>query len=271
MTKNTIKLPAVADMFYPGDPAILTWEIHKYLNSAIIPDLPEPRAVISPHAGYLYSGPVAASAYKVIGQYPQAYDRVVLLGPSHRVGFKGVASSSYNFFRTALGDIPLDKTMQKELEKECPFVTPFDAAHSREHCIEVQLPFLQEVLAEFSIIPMVVGQTRPMDTARIMEYCLKLPRTLVVISSDLSHYHTYDEAGIADAKTAKIIENLDADRLEESSACGSIAVAGLLIAARKSHLTVERLELRNSGDMCGDKDRVVGYGAWVFMESANAK
>ncbi len=269
MTQNTIRRPAVADLFYPGNPEILTREIRKYLHSAIVPALSEPKAVISPHAGYLYSGPVAASAYKTIEQYSQAIDRVVLLGPSHRVGFSGVASSSYQFFRTCLGDIPLDKMMQEELEKECPFVQPFDAAHSKEHCLEVQLPFLQEVLDEFSIIPLVFGQAEPKDTARIIEYCLKIPRTLLVISSDLSHYHTYDEARIMDAETATIIEQLDADQLEESSACGGIAVAGLLIAGRKYHLTVKRLDLRNSGDMRGDMDRVVGYGAWVFFETPN--
>ncbi|NOZ08967.1 MAG: AmmeMemoRadiSam system protein B [FCB group bacterium] len=266
MTKNKIRRPAVADMFYPGDPDNLTWEIQKYLLAAFTAADFKPKALVAPHAGYVYSGIVAAAAYKTLERYTAEFNKVILIGPSHRVGFSGLATSSYDFYNTALGDIPVDKQLQQELEREFPFVLSFDAAHTDEHCLEVQLPFLQEVLGDFSLLPLVAGDTDPDSVARVIEYCWKYPNAVIVISSDLSHYKSYDAAVKTDTETAGTIESLAPERLAEFSACGRIPLAGLLLAARKNHLSVKRLDLRNSGDTAGDRSRVVGYGAWIFYD-----
>ncbi|MEJ2622309.1 MAG: AmmeMemoRadiSam system protein B [Candidatus Thiodiazotropha sp.] len=261
----TIRLPAVADLFYPGDPVDLREMVNGYLDE-VAPQGESPKALIAPHAGYIYSGPVAAQVYARLKPIADRIERVVLLGPSHRVPFHGLAVSGADYFRTPLGDIPLDKDLIAELLK-LPQVVHLDQAHVNEHSLEVQLPFLQQILADFSLVPLVVGDA--MDEA-VSEVLVKLwggPETLIVVSSDLSHYHDYATAQRLDQQTSESIVALDPDSIRYEDACGRIPVQGLLLVAKKLGLQGEIVDLRNSGDTAGDKSRVVGYGAYAFTES----
>jgi AmmeMemoRadiSam system protein B len=240
-------------MFYPADPGELCRMIEGFLSAAK-PGL-HPKAIIAPHAGYIYSGPVAASVYKRID--PEKISRVVLIGPSHRVPLRGLAGSSASFWRTPLGDVPV----------ECPaFVPANDAAHEQEHSLEVQVPFLQTVLGDFTLLPLVVGEASAEEVADVLEKCWGGPETLVVISSDLSHYESYDTAGAMDRAAADAILALDERGLEYDNACGLVPICGLLHLAKKKKLRAELVDLRNSGDTAGPRDQVVGYGAFAFYE-----
>ena len=240
-------------MFYPADPGELCRMIEGFLSAAK-PGL-HPKAIIAPHAGYIYSGPVAASVYKRID--PEKISRVVLIGPSHRVPLRGLAGSSASFWRTPLGDVPV----------ECPaFVPANDAAHEQEHSLEVQVPFLQTVLGNFTLLPLVVGEASAEEVADVLEKCWGGPETLVVISSDLSHYESYDTAGAMDRAAADAILALDERGLEYDNACGLVPICGLLHLAKKKKLRAELADLRNSGDTAGPRDQVVGYGAFAFYE-----
>ncbi len=261
---NSIRQPAVAGMFYPADPAELQAEIDTYLQQAA--DFAQgepPRAIIAPHAGYVYSGPVAASAYASLIPARERIKRVILLGPSHRVGFRGLATSSADYFQTPLGLIPLDRDIIEQLE-QFPQVQRLDQAHAEEHSLEVQLPFLQTVLDEFTLVPLVVGDASSSDVSQVLEALSELPDTLFVISSDLSHYHDYETARRLDSATSKAIEALEPERIQYEDACGRNPVNGLLDFARHHHWHADTLDLRNSGDTAGPADRVVGYGAYVF-------
>ena len=251
--RRTLREPAVAGMFYPADPGELCRMIEGFLSAAK-PGL-HPKAIIAPHAGYIYSGPVAASVYKRID--PEKISRVVLIGPSHRVPLRGLAGSSASFWRTPLGDVPV----------ECPaFVPANDAAHEQEHSLEVQVPFLQTVLGDFTLLPLVVGEASAEEVADVLEKCWGGPETLVVISSDLSHYESYDTAGAMDRAAADAILALDERGLEYDNACGLVPICGLLHLAKKKKLRAELVDLRNSGDTAGPRDQVVGYGAFAFYE-----
>ena len=257
------RLPAVAGMFYPGDPAVLGAEVRDLLDhSASQPD-GRPKALIAPHAGYPYSGPIAASAYKQLQPYRDSITRVVLLGPSHRVYLDGMAFPSVARFVTPLGSIALD---QDGIERALalPQTRVLDAAHDQEHALEVQLPFLQTVLGEFSIVPVLVGEARPQAVAQVLDMLWGGPETLIVISSDLSHYLDYDAARAMDSRTCRRIEHLDAD-IGHEDACGATPLRGMLLAAKHRGMDVSTLDLRNSGDTEGDRDFVVGYGAWMFV------
>jgi AmmeMemoRadiSam system protein B len=258
-----IREAAVAGSFYPADPGELRSEVQRLLGAALAPAGPAPRALIVPHAGYVYSGPVAASAYARLRPYRRLYHRVVLLGPCHSVALRGLAASSAAAFRTPLGDVPLDRAATITLQH--PAVSVIDAAHRPEHSLEVQLPFLQSVLESFELLPLVVGDVDPQDVAAVIDQVWGGPETLVVISSDLSHYLVYEEARRLDRCTCGAIEQLDAMHIGHPQACGATSVRGLLIAARKRGLHCVTLDLRNSGDTSGDKGRVVGYGAWMFV------
>jgi AmmeMemoRadiSam system protein B len=220
--------------------------------------------MIVPHAGYIYSGPVAATAYSLLCSHRDLYRRVVLLGPSHRVAGPGLAVSTADFFHTPLGDVPLDRSAIKRLEH--PAVRPWDEPHAAEHSLEVQLPFLQRVLAGFSLVPLAVGDTEPEAVAEVIDLLWGGPETLVVVSSDLSHHLSYEDARRRDAATCSVIERLDARHINSGDACGSTAVGGLLIAAQRRGMQITTLDLRNSGDTAGGKDHVVGYGSWVLLE-----
>jgi AmmeMemoRadiSam system protein B len=222
-----------------------------------------PKAVIAPHAGYIYSGPIAASAYARLAPLAEIVQRVVLLGPAHRVGFRGLAASSARAFETPLGPVPLDGEFN-ELALGLPQVHLLDEAHEGEHSLEVHLPFLQVVLGNFSVVPMVVGDAEPEEVAEVLRVLWGGPETLIVVSSDLSHYLPYPRAVELDETTAQAIEACQPDRIHPSQACGRTPMGGLLLRAKEEGLSVERVDLRNSGDTSGTRDRVVGYGSFLL-------
>ncbi len=262
--ETAIRPPAVAGLFYPADPAQLRTDVQTYLHASNTPDAgPVPKAIIVPHAGYVYSGPVAASAYTQLLPARERIQRVVLLGPSHRVAFHGLATSRADAFRTPLGDIPLDRTAINALA-ELPQVQCLDTAHAEEHSLEVHLPFLQETINNFQLVPLVVGDARPAEVAEVLERLWGDADTLIVISSDLSHYHDYATAQRLDRDTSTAIEHLQAEIVHSENACGCVPISGLLYLARERGLHVRTIDLRNSGDTAGPRDKVVGYGAYVF-------
>lgn len=263
---GTIREPAVAGMFYPGNAEELHKMVQQMLQQAGEVDALPPKAIIVPHAGYIYSGPVAASAYARLRRVRDAIERVVLLGPSHRVGFPGLATSSADTFRTPLGDVPVDTDAVARLAV-LPQVRTLDQAHQLEHSLEVHLPFLQESLEQFKLVPLVVGDATANEVAEVLEQVWGGDETLIVISSDLSHYHDYNTAVRMDRKTSDAIEQLKPEELEYEDACGRIPITGLLRLARRKHLRVETIDLRNSGDTAGPQDQVVGYGAYLFHAS----
>jgi AmmeMemoRadiSam system protein B len=260
---QNIRKPAVAGLFYPAAADELHAQVDGLLQQAQISDQPPPKALIAPHAGYVYSGPIAASAYAQLRAARDHIRRVVLLGPAHRIAFRGIAASSAIAFRTPLGDIPIDSTAQSQLD-DLPQVLTLDAAHAEEHSLEVQLPFLQEVLTDFSLVPLVVGDASYAEIAQVLDRLWGGPETLVVISSDLSHYHDYHTAQRMDRATSQAIEDLQPERIDYEQACGRTPVGGLLLAARARGLHVDTLDLRNSGDTAGPRDQVVGYGAYAI-------
>jgi AmmeMemoRadiSam system protein B len=258
-----IQLPAVAGVFYPDDPEELHHQVQTFLSAANSGVVETPKALIAPHAGYIYSGPVAASAYAQLDTISDRIRRVVILAPSHHVGFRGIATSTADLFQTPLGILEVDRTALDKLHR-LPLVHPLDDAFEQEHSLEVHLPFLQEVLGDFRIVPLVVGDTDPGDVEEALEMLWGGDETLIVISSDLSHYNDYETARQMDRETSNAIEKLQADNISFQQACGRIPVSGLLLAARHHHLQATTVDLRNSGDTAGSKDRVVGYGAYVL-------
>ncbi len=259
---TNVRNPAVAGLFYPDDPRELRAQVSGYLaevsaNGAV------PKAIIAPHAGYIYSGPVAASVYARLKPARGHVTRVVLLGPAHRVGFQGLALSSADYFQTPLGRVAVDRESVDKISR-LPQVRVMDAAHAQEHSLEVHLPFLQEVLGEFSLLPLVVGDAEPGEVAEVLDLLWGGPETLIVISSDLSHYHDYQTAQRLDRATSRAIEQLRPEAIDYDSACGRNPVNGLLHVARRLGLKAKTVDLRNSGDTAGSQDRVVGYGAYIF-------
>lgn len=259
---SQIQMPNVAGAFYPADPNILSAEVDQFLGAATPYHGPPPKALIAPHAGYIYSGPVAANAYAALQPVADRIQRVLVLAPSHRVAFRGIATSDATEFRTPLGDIPVD-TKAVELATTLPQVGYLEQAFQGEHALEVQLPFLQRTLPHFKVVPFIVGDTQPEEVAQLLDLLWGGEETLIVISSDLSHYHDYVTAQRRDQATSSHIESLD-PHLAYDDACGRNPIQGLLLAAREHGLSVETRDLRNSGDTAGPKDRVVGYGAYVF-------
>jgi hypothetical protein len=259
---TNVRNPAVAGLFYPMDPRELRALVGECLRSAPAKGT-APKAIIAPHAGYIYSGPIAASAYARLKPARGRVTRVVLLGPAHRVGFDGLALSSADYFLTPLGRILVDQDAVKKISR-LPQVRVLDAAHAQEHSLEVHLPFLQEVLGEFSLVPLVVGDAEPGEVAEVLDLLWGGPETLIVISSDLSHYHDYKTAQQLDRATSQAIEQLRPEDIQYDHACGRNPVNGLLNVARKRGLKAKTVDLRNSGDTAGSRDRVVGYGAYIF-------
>lgn len=259
---SKLRSPAVAGMFYPADPDDLRDAVCGFL--ADCQRGAAPKAMIVPHAGYIYSGPVAATAYARLSAAADTIRRVVLLGPSHYVGFHGLAATEADFFTTPLGSIPLDKAAIKSIT-HLPQVLVLEQAHVREHSLEVQLPFLQTVLKEFKLVPLVVGEAEPDEVSEVLEVLWGGAETLIIISSDLSHYHDYITAQAMDRAASKAIEELLPDALSDDQACGHNPVKGLLKAAAHHGLHTTTLDLRNSGDTAGSRERVVGYGAYAFF------
>ncbi len=259
-----VRTPAVAGSFYPDQPVQLQQMVQHHLAEGK-PSEGIPKALIVPHAGYIYSGPVAGSAYRSLLPLSNQIKEVILLGPAHRVAFHGLAAPTSHAFSTPLGEIAIDTALLQQII-DLPQVYLLDEAHHQEHCLEVQLPFLQEVLDEFTLLPLVVGQATTDEVSEVLEQLWGGPERLILISSDLSHYHPYATAQKLDQTSSLAIEQLNSEALNHDSACGRIPINGLLQIAKRRHLREETLDLRNSGDTAGDKQRVVGYGAYLFAE-----
>ncbi len=260
---NSIRQPCVAGIFYPADKQVLHANVSNLLAAAPITETHAPKAIIAPHAGYIYSGPIAATIYKTLLPNKDRIKRVVLLGPAHRLGFLGIAVTRMQYFATPLGTIPID-TASIDLALQQPAVQVLENAYNMEHSLEVHLPFLQTILQDFMLVPCVVGNANPTDIANLLQQLWGGPETLIVISSDLSHYYDYATAQSLDRSTSEAILQLNPNAIHDNQACGRLPVKGLLLAAAQLHLQAKLLDLRNSGDTAGDKQRVVGYGAFYF-------
>ncbi|TVQ86101.1 MAG: AmmeMemoRadiSam system protein B [Chromatiaceae bacterium] len=272
--------PAVAGLFYRSDPDGLRNEVQAFIAAgaagahstgagrsgagAARPDVgTAPKALIVPHAGYPYSGPIAGSAYASLGAEAAAVRRVVLLGPAHHYGFHGIAYSEAEAFATPLGPVLLDRAALAAIA-DLPQVWPLEVAFDGEHCLEVQLPFLQVLFGDFRLVPLLVGTSNAASIAAVLERLWGGPETLIVISSDLSHYLPYETARALDARTSAAICALRPEAIAADQACGRLPIAGLLRTAAAHGLRGRLLDLRNSGDTAGPRDRVVGYGAYAF-------
>lgn len=264
---QTIRAPAVAGMFYPARPDALESTVADYLGAVQATNGPGiPKGVIVPHAGYVYSGAVAASAYAELMASADRIRRVVLLGPAHRVAFRGVAAPEASQFETPLGRVPVEQSAIQSLVDD-GLVFRWDRPHAPEHSLEVQLPFLQATLGSFDLVPLLVGDTTADHVADVVNRLWGGPETLIVVSSDLSHYLPYDAARRVDDGTTRAIEALRDDVIGFDEACGALPVRGLLRAARGHGLRSRTVDVRNSGDTAGPRDRVVGYGAYVFTDA----
>ena len=228
-----------------------------------------PKAFIAPHAGYVYSGLIAANAYARLAPFRNEYERVVLLGPAHRARVRGLALPAADAFATPLGEIALDRDAIATI-RHLPQVCISDDAHAHEHSLEVHLPFLQQALAGFTLVPLAVGEASADEVAEVLGLLWGDERTLIVISSDLSHYLPYAQARTIDEQTARMVLSM-APQLNHQQACGATPVNGLLLEARARGLFPELLDLRNSGDTAGDKNRVVGYASFAFYEQASTR
>ncbi|MHC8509800.1 MAG: AmmeMemoRadiSam system protein B [Rhodospirillales bacterium] len=264
-----IRPAAVAGRFYPGAKEDLSRLVGGLLDEAYArtnADAPVPKAIVAPHAGYVYSGAVAASAYARLAPAADSITRIVLLGPCHRVAVRGFAVSSADAFATPLGDMPVD-TELREAALQIYGVKTFDETHTDEHALEVHLPFLQTMFPKAKVLPIVVGDIEAGAAARVIETLWGGPETLIVVSSDLSHYLDYDTAAEMDARTSAAVEAMDGAAIGSDQACGRAPLRGFLALAKSRGMAAETVDLRNSGDTAGSKDRVVGYGAWVFTEA----
>jgi AmmeMemoRadiSam system protein B len=267
-----VRLPAVADRFYPGDRAALRPAVAAYVDGArsalAAADVTAPKAIIGPHAGFMYSGPIAGSAYASVAPGRGVVERVVLIGPAHRVPIDGLALPSADVLLTPIGPIEVDLAA-RDVAMSCAAVAIDDHAHAQEHSVEVHLPFIQHVLgSDVRVVPIVVGRAAPQTVAAVLAALWGGPETLIVVSSDLSHYEPYAVARSHDRRTANAIVNGDIDEIGPYDACGAFPIRGLLAEARRHDLDATLLDLRNSGDTAGPTDRVVGYGAFAFTRRA---
>jgi AmmeMemoRadiSam system protein B len=262
---NKIRQPAVAGMFYPAEARRLQQMVKGFLETAVsTPNPILPKALIAPHAGYIYSGPIAGSAYKPLVDDSRLIRRVVLVGPAHTVAIRGLAAVSVDAFATPLGAVKVDGEGVERIQA-LPQVQINDAAHAQEHGLEVHLPFLQALYQDFAIVPLVVGQVNGVEVAEVLATLWGGVETLIVISSDLSHYYDYETARKLDGATAESIATFQPEKLGPESACGRLPIQGLLLRALAEQLQAHTVDLRNSGDTAGSKDRVVGYGAFLFV------
>jgi AmmeMemoRadiSam system protein B len=259
-----VRPAAVAGAFYPGDAGRLAADVDAMLDAAAPWTGAPPKALVVPHAGYVFSGPIAASGYTALRAARGRVSRVVLLGPAHYLPVRGLAAPSVDAFATPLGDVPVDVEARR-ITLALPDVSIDDAAHAREHSLEVHLPFLQRVLGDgFAIVPFVVGSARAESVAAVLDELWGGDETLVVVSSDLSHYLDHDTAAARDRRTADAIVSGTLDRLAPDDACGAYPVRGLLVAAERHGLHTTAIDVRSSGDTAGPRDRVVGYGAFAL-------
>jgi hypothetical protein len=261
----SVRPPAVAGLFYPASAAELRAAVEGYLCEAPARNgEPAPKVVIAPHAGYVYSGPIAGSAFQTLAGAAGTIERVVLLGPSHFIPIRGLALPGHESFGTPLGTVKI-QPVGAQASLRLPQVRVVPEAHVREHSLEVELPFLQVLLGDFELVPLAVGDAEPEEVAEVLDRLWGGPETLIVVSSDLSHYLPYDAARRADRETADAILALRGP-LDPRQACGAMPINGLLQAARTRRLAPQLLDLRNSADTAGDPSRVVGYGAFAFHE-----
>jgi Predicted dioxygenase len=269
VSKVDLKLsraPVFAGTFYPRQGNRLRAMVSDLLGEANDPLEKVPKAMIAPHAGYTYSGPIAGSSFIPLTKDNKALRRIILVGPSHRVAFEGIALSEAAEFVTPMGNVPVDQAALAELSSlSC--VNFFEAAHAQEHSLEVELPFLQHLLADFQLVPLVVGDASDKQIEAVLDRLWGGPETLIVVSSDLSHYHNYSVAKRIDNNTAQAIEELRPEQIQSEHACGYLPIRGLLRSARHHGLKPRTIDLRNSGDTSGAWDRVVGYGAFAFLEN----
>lgn len=275
---HQVRQPAVAGAFYHSQKQTLANNVQAMLEAALLQakksNVTEskdteirlsPKAIIVPHAGYIYSGPTAAAAYAKLASVRDVIETVVLLGPVHRVPVRGLALPEATAFATPLGEIEIAHSSVTAIE-DMPQVIVSSAAHAQEHSLEVQLPFLQSVLDDFKLLPLAVGDATPEEVAEVLDVLWGGPETLIVISSDLSHFLPYETAQVMDAQTVQNILNLRG-ALNHEQACGGTPVNGLMLAAKRHHLQPHLLDLCNSGDTAGDKNRVVGYASFAFNET----
>lgn len=266
---TSVRPAAVAGLFYPEDPQELQAMVSDYLRHAPSPAGEAPRALIVPHAGYVYSGPIAAAAYASITSLRSTLRRIVLIGPSHRVYLRGMAVPSVDAFATPLGKVEIDREARERLRRRADVIVS-DAPHASEHCLEVQLPFLQLLFEDFCLLPIVLGSASPQQVAAALEDVCADEGTLVLASSDLSHYHSYETARQIDAATSAAILR-QSTALSGDQACGAVAINGLMQLAREHGMSVREIARCNSGDTAGDKARVVGYGAFAVHGPRSAR
>jgi len=271
MPTASVRPAALAGAFYPADPSALRAMIGELIERAPLHQV-TPKAVVSPHAGYIYSGPIAATTLKPLLARAGQIRRVVMLGPPHRMPVRRFCVPSVRAFATPLGEVALDPEAMA-MVREHPGVVVDDAPHAQEHCLETQLPFLQQVLGSFTIVPILVGGASADEVAALLARLWGGDETLVLISSDLSHYHDYARTQTLDEAARRAIETLRPDQLGEEQACGRHGLRGLLARAAELDLRATTLDLRNSGDTAGkaNRDRVVGYGGWSFEYAARAR
>ncbi|WP_373691480.1 AmmeMemoRadiSam system protein B [Azonexus sp.] len=267
---NTIRPPAVAGLFYPAEAALLQSTVDQLLGDALVQTAKsthpaqQPKALIVPHAGYIYSGSTAARAYAELAPWRHSIHRVILLGPTHRVAVNGLALPETDTFATPLGKIPVDPAARAAII-DLPQICSSDRVHAQEHSLEVHLPFLQRGLDDFTLLPLAVGEASPEDVAEVIDRLWGGPETLFVISSDLSHFLPYATAQAVDRKSCGKILALDTT-LHPEQACGAFPINGLLLAARQRGLQPRQLALCNSGDTAGERSRVVGYASFALYE-----
>lgn len=259
-----IRSPVVAGTFYAKSPQALQSQLDDWLGTEVEAGKPI-RALIVPHAGYVYSGQVAAAAFRYLKPQADRIHRVIVIGPSHRFHFPGCALSAVDFFSSPLGEIPIDSDGVETL-KPLDAVEISDQAHALEHCLEVQLPFLQTCLKGFTLLPILTGDVSPIVVAKLLDILWQDEHTLLVVSSDLSHYHSYSEAQAIDQETCRLIEQFEPS-LMPGQACGSTGINALLLLAKQRRYHLKRIDLKNSGDTAGDKQRVVGYVSYLVSES----
>lgn len=266
MSDLPIRQPAVAGQFYPGNAEVLRRDIRAYLDEATLPaDLGAVRAVIAPHAGYIYSGPIAGYAFKALAALPRRRWTVFLMGPAHRVYFHGAALGNFSAFRTPLGDVPVAVGRIEEMLARSPLYTRAPQAHGPEHCLEVEIPFLQMVLPDWQLVPMLFGEVQPQDVAQDLAEHLG-EEDLIVVSSDLSHYYPYDTARRLDrAWLDALLADQESDVLG-GEACGRAPATTLMLIARRKGWKPRLLDYRNSGDTAGDKWQVVGYASVAYTD-----
>ena len=272
-SSKKIRPAALASMFYPGNSEELRDIVQTYLKGDINEqkkninqkfDILDIRVLIVPHAGYIYSGAIAASAYRLLQQNGNCFKRVFLLGPAHRFYVKGAAFPNADIFETPLGKINLEIEIIEKMLQDFSYISVSEKVHAEEHCLEVQLPFLQETLHEFKLIPLIVGETKTENISEIIQQFGEDQETLIVISTDLSHFYDYQTAKLKDSCTAKAIKMLSPEKISTEDACGAYPLRGALAVAKQNKWNVHQLGICNSGDTAGDFRRVVGYGAWVI-------